>query len=85
MSFQESRNAVQKMKWLDETKSVKTLVSNTKNLDIIVSTGCIQWILWFSIGYATAAAHRKIFDVNALSRKLHHVASPNLQDVFIGR
>ena len=33
---------------------------------LIVSTGCIRWILWFSVRYA--AAHREIFSVNALRK-----------------
>ena len=36
---------------------------------VIVSTGGIQWILWFSFCYA--AARREIFGVNALRGKLH--------------
>ena len=44
---------------------------------IIVSTGCIWWILWFCVGYDTASS-REIFDVNALSGKLDQLASPNL-------
>ena len=31
---------------------------------LIVSTGGIQWLLWFSVRYA--AAHRETFGVNAL-------------------
>ena len=50
----------------------------------IVSTGCIWWILWFCICYASAA-HREIFDVNTLIGKLHQLASPNLQEIFIGK
>ena len=34
---------------------------------------------WFSIHYAAAAVCREIFDVNT------QLASPNLQDIFIGR
>ena len=53
-------------------------------LDIIfVSTGSIRWILWFSVRYTTAAAHRD-FGVDALRGKLHQLGSPNLQDIFIG-
>ena len=44
----------------------------TYNL-FIVSTGVIQWILWFSVRYAAAAARREIFSVNALRGKLHHL------------
>ena len=50
---------------------------------LIVSTRCIQWILWFSIHYA--AACKKISNVNALSGKLHQLASPDLQGILIGR
>ena len=50
---------------------------------VIVSTGGIQWILWFSVRYA-AAARREIFGVNAVRGKLHQLGSPNLQDIFIG-
>ena len=50
---------------------------------VIVSTGGIRWILWFSVRYA-AATCREIFDVNALKGKLHQLGSPNLQDIFIG-
>ena len=49
---------------------------------IIVSTGSIQWILWFRVRY-TAAARREIFGVNALGVKLHQLGSPNLLDIFI--
>ena len=48
---------------------------------IIVSTGGIRWILWFSDRYA-AAARREIFGINALRGKLH-LGSPNMQDIFI--
>ena len=41
------------------------------------------WILWFSVRYA-AAACREIFGANTLRGKLHQLASPNLQDIFIG-
>ena len=52
---------------------------------IIVSTGSIQWILWFSVRYAAAAAaRREIFGVNALRGKQQQLGSPNLQDIFIG-
>ena len=50
---------------------------------IIVSTGSIRWILWFSVRY-TAAARREIFGVNALGGKRQQLGSPNLQDIFIG-
>ena len=50
---------------------------------IIVSTGGIRWILWFSVCYA-AAVRREIFGVNALRGKLHQLGSPNLQVIFIG-
>ena len=50
---------------------------------VIVSTGGIRWILWFSVRYA-AAARREIFGVNALRGKLHQLGLPNLQDIFIG-
>ena len=49
---------------------------------IIVSTGSIQWILWFSVRYA--AARREIFGVNTLTGKQQQLGSPNLQDIFIG-
>ena len=51
---------------------------------IIVSTGSIRWILWFSVRYAAAAARREIFGVNALRGKQQQLGSPNLQDIFIG-
>ena len=51
---------------------------------IIVSTGGIRGILWFSICYTAAAPRREIFDINALRGKLHQLGSPNLQDIFIG-
>ena len=51
---------------------------------IIVSTGGIRWILWFSVCYTAAATHREIFGVNTLRGKLHHLGSPNWQDIFIG-
>ena len=55
------------------------------NLLIIVSTGSIRWILWFSVRYAAgAAARREIFGVNALRGKQQQLGSPNLQDIFIG-
>ena len=50
---------------------------------VIVSTGSIRWILWFSVRYA-AAARREIFGVNALRGKQQQLGSPNLQDIFIG-
>ena len=50
---------------------------------IIVSTGSIRWIHWFSVHYA-AAARREIFGVNALRGKQQQLRSPNLQDIFIG-
>ena len=40
---------------------------------LFVSTGCIRWILWFSV------------DVNTLSGKLVKLASPNMKDILIGR
>ena len=49
---------------------------------VIVSTGSIRWILWFSVRYA-AAARREIFGVNALRGKQQQLGSPNLQDIFI--
>ena len=49
---------------------------------IIVSTGSIRWILWFSVRYA--AVHREIFSVNALRGKQQQLGSPNLRDIFIG-
>ena len=52
-------------------------------LVLIVSTGSIRWILWFSVRYA-AAARREIFGVNALGGKQQQLGSPNLQDNFIG-
>ena len=39
---------------------------------------------WFSVRYATAAAHIEIFGVNALRGKQQQLASPNLQDIVIG-
>ena len=51
---------------------------------LIVSTGSIRWILWFSVRYAAAAARREIFGVNALRGKQQQPGSPNLQDIFIG-
>ena len=52
---------------------------------LIVSTGSIRWILWFSVRYAAAAAaRREIFGVNALRGKQQQLGSPNLQDIFIG-
>ena len=51
-------------------------------LQLIVSTGSIRWILWFSVRYA--AARREIFGVNALRGKRQQLGSPNLQDIFIG-
>ena len=52
---------------------------------LVVSTGSIQWILWFSVRYAAAAAaRREIFGVNALRGKQQQLGSPNLQDIFIG-
>ena len=52
-------------------------------LFLVVSTGRIWWILWFSVRYA-AAARREIFGVNALRGKQQQLGSPNLQDIFIG-
>ena len=51
---------------------------------VVVSTGSIRWILWFSVRYAAAAARREIFGVNALGGKQQQLGSPNLQDIFIG-
>ena len=51
---------------------------------VIVSTGSIRWILWFSVRYA-AATPREIFGVNALRGKQQQLGSPNLQDIFIGK
>ena len=52
---------------------------------LIVSTGSIRWILWFTVRYApAAAARREIFGVNALRGKQQQLGSPNLQDIFIG-
>ena len=59
------------------------LKSCSKNV-LIVSTGSIRWILWFSIRYAAVAARREIFGVNALGGKQQQLGSPNLQDIFIG-
>ena len=61
------------------------LKSCSKNV-LIVSTGSIRWILWFSVRYAAvaAAARREIFGVNALGGKQQQLGSPNLQDIFIG-
>ena len=59
------------------------MVSEMYNeLYVIVSTGSIRWILWFSVRYA--AARRVIFGVNALRGKQQQQGSPNLQDIFIG-
>ena len=52
-------------------------------LGLLVSTGSIRWILWFSVRYAAAAARREIFGVNALRGKQQQLGSPNLQDIFI--
>ena len=53
-------------------------------ISLIVSTGSIRWILWFSVRYAAgAAARREIFGVNALGGK-QQLGSLNLQDIFIG-
>ena len=57
---------------------------STLRESIIVFTGGIRWILWFSICYAAAAARREIFGVNALRGKLHQLGSPNLQDISLG-
>ena len=45
---------------------------------VIVSTGSIRWILWFSVRYAaaTAAARTEIFGVNALRGKQQQLGSP---------
>ena len=43
-----------------------------------------EFNIWFSVHYATAA-RREIFGVNAVRGKLHHLGSPNLQDIFIGK
>ena len=51
---------------------------------VIVSSGSIRWILWFSVRYATATARREIFGVNALRGKRQQLGSPNLQGIFIG-
>ena len=51
---------------------------------LIVSTGSIWWVLWFSVRYAGAAARREIFGINALRGKRQQLGSPNLQDIFIG-
>ena len=58
-------------------------VSNV--IGLVVSTGGIRWILWFSVRYADAAARREIFGVNALRVKQQQLGSPNLQDIFIER
>ena len=50
---------------------------------VIVSTGSIRWILWFSVRYADAT-RREIFGVNALRGKQQQLGSPNLQDIFNG-
>ena len=64
----------------------KTLFAKVGQMNtlIIVSTGSIWWILWFSVRYAAAAARREIFGVNALRGKQQQLGSPNLQDIFIG-
>ena len=60
--------------------------SHLMKINIIASTGCIQWILWFSVCYAAAAAVcRQFFYVNALSGELHQLALLNWQDIVIGR
>ena len=56
----------------------------TFNFLVIASTGSIFWILWFSVHYTAAAVRRQIFGVNALRGKRQQLASPNLQDIFIG-
>ena len=53
-------------------------------VQLIVSTGSIRWILWFSVRYAATAARREIFGVNALRGKQQQLGAPNLQDIFIG-
>ena len=52
-------------------------------LGLVVSTGSIRWVLWFSVRYA-AAVRREIFGVNALRGKQQQLGSPNLQYIFIG-
>ena len=52
---------------------------------IIVSTGGIQWILWFSVRYTAVATRTEIFVIDALRGKLHQLGSSNLQGIFIGR
>ena len=47
---------------------------------VIVSTGGIRID---TLVYYASAARREIFNVNALSGKLHQLGSPNLQDIFI--
>ena len=66
---------------IDLVTSAKELLSVPERA-LIVSTGGIWWILWFSVH--CAAARREIFGVNALRGKLHQLGSPNLQDIFIG-
>ena len=62
-----------------------SLVLRTNYISLIVSTGSIRWILWFSVRYAAAAAaRREIFGINALRGKQQQLGSPNLQDIFIG-
>ena len=40
-------------------------------------------IIWFSVRYTSTG--RDTFNVNALTGKLHQLASPNLEGIFIGR
>ena len=47
---------------------------------LVVSTGG-----YFGLTFTTPPPHIEIFGVNALRGKLHHLGSPNLQDIFIGR
>ena len=59
----------------------RQILENVK-MGLVVSTGSIRWILWFSVRYA--AARREIFGVNAVRGKQQQLGSPNLQDIFIG-
>ena len=52
-------------------------------IKLIVSTGCIRWIPWFSRGYAAAAVCRG-FLVTPLQPKVLAVEASNLQDRFDG-
>ena len=54
--------------FLERTVTLETV--EIGKLVLFVSTRGIRWILWFSVRYTTAAAHREIFGVNALRGKM---------------